>query len=273
MAITDDSPVPPYADMLRLDGRGIVVIGAGQGIGRQAAHAAAALGARVACIDIEVERSESVAGEVGGLALAADATDSTDLRRVLGEAAAALGRIDALIDIIGMPRYLPILKLSDDDWDFQHDMTLRQAFHALREGGRLMAETGGGAIAFVSSISGITGAPGHAGYGAAKAGLNSLVKSAGYELARHAIRVNAVAPGLVMTPRISSMRSGETLAGAVQSIPLRRMGQPSDIASALVFLISDLSSYITGQTIVVDGGATTGFPINLGSSPPSAAEG
>lgn len=263
MAITDDSPVPPYADMLRLDGRGVVVFGAGQGIGRQAAHAAAALGARVACIDIEPERAESVASELGGTAHAGDATDSESLRRVLGEAADALGRIDALIDVIGMPRYLPILKLSDEDWDFQHDMTLRQAFHAMREGGRLMKETGGGAMAFVSSISGITGAPGHAGYGAAKAGLNSLVRSAGYELARHKIRVNAVAPGLVLTPRMSALRSEETLAGAVQSIPLRRIGQPSDIASALIFLISDLSSYITGQTIAVDGGAMTGFPIDL----------
>lgn len=267
MALADDSPVPDYAGMLRLDGRGVAIIGAGQGIGRQAAHAAASLGARVACIDIEPERAGRVAGEIGGSAHAGDATDSADMRRVIGEAADALGKLDALIDIVGMPRYAPILKLSDEDWDLQQDMTLRQAFHAMREGGRLMAGTGGGAMAFVASISGVAGAPGHAGYGAAKAGLISLVKSAGWEMARHNIRVNAVAPGMVLTPRIAESRTEETLSGAIRSIPMQRIGQPSDIASALIFLISDLSSYITGQTIAVDGGATTGFPIDMGSAP------
>jgi len=267
VALSDDSPVPDYAGMLRLDGRGVAIIGAGQGIGRQAAHAAAALGAKVACIDIELERAQSVANEVGGSAHAGDATDSADMPRVIGEAADALGKLEALVDIVGMPRYRPILGLSDEDWDFQHDMTLRQAFHAMREGGKLMAETGGEAMAFVASVSGIAGAPGHAGYGAAKAGLISLVRSAGAEMARHNIRVNAVAPGLIYTPRIAASRSEDTLAGAIASIPMRRIGQPSDIASALMFLISDLSSYMTGQTITIDGGATSGFPIDMGSAP------
>lgn len=263
MTPTDNSPVPRYADMLGLEGRGVVVLGAGQGIGRQAAHAAAALGARVACIDIDEERAQAVASELGGSAHIGDVTDAGSLREALEEAAKALGKIDALVDVVGMPRYVPIMKLSDEDWDYQHEMTLRQAFFAMREGGRLMAETGGGAMAFVASVSGLGGAPGHAGYGAAKAGLTSLVRSAGWELARHKIRVNAVAPGLIMTPRIAASRTEDSLERAVRSIPLRRIGQPSDIASALLFLISDLSSYITGQTIVVDGGVTGRFPLDL----------
>jgi NAD(P)-dependent dehydrogenase (short-subunit alcohol dehydrogenase family) len=267
MALTDDTPIPDYARLFRLDGRGVVVIGAGQGIGRQAAHGAAALGARVACIDVDLARAESVAAEIGASAHAGDATNAADMRRVLTEAQDALGRIDSLVDIIGMPRYVPILDTSDEDWSFQHDVSLRQAFLALREGGRLMRETGGGSIAFVSSISGIAGAPRHAAYGAAKAGLNSLIRSAATELARHRIRVNAAAPGLTWTPRISTSMSPEARAAAEKSIPLRRVGLPSDIASALLFLISDLSAYITGQTLVVDGGATVGFPINMGAGP------
>ncbi|MFC3172716.1 SDR family NAD(P)-dependent oxidoreductase [Novosphingobium bradum] len=267
MALTDETAVPDYASLLRLDGRGVVVLGAGQGIGRQAAHACAALGARVACIDAAPDRAESVAAEVGGVAFAADVTDRAAVDRVLGEAAAALGRMDAMIDIIGMPKYIPILDLTDEDWDFQFDLSLRQAFYAMRAAGRIMRASGGGAMAFVSSISGTTGAPRHAPYGAAKAGLDSLVRSAGNELARHGIRVNAAAPGLTWTPRISASLDAEALAPALKSIPLRRPGQPADIAGTLLFLISDLSAYITGQTIIVDGGATTGFPIALGAGP------
>ncbi len=267
MALTDDTPVPDYANLLRLDGRGVVVLGAGQGIGRQATHAAAALGARVVCIDADHDRAASVAQEIAGTALSGDATKPDDMTRVLTEAATTLGRIDALVDIIGMPRYIPIMDLSDEDWDFQLDISLRQAFHAMRAGGRIMRETGGGAMAFVSSISGTTGAPRHAAYGAAKAGLNSLIRSAAHEMARHGIRVNGVAPGLTWTPRIAASMDEAAHATAMKSIPLRRPGQPSDIAGALLFLISDLSAYITGQTIIVDGGATAGFPISLGAGP------
>ncbi|MDG2004717.1 MAG: SDR family oxidoreductase [Novosphingobium sp.] len=267
MALTDDTPVPDYTAMLRLDGRGVVVLGAGQGIGRQAAHAAAALGARVACIDAEGDRARSVAEEVSGTSHEGDVTSADDMARVLGEAEAALGQIDALIDIIGMPRYVPILDCSDDDWNFQLDISLRQAFHAMRAGGRLMAKTGGGAMVFVSSISGVAGAPHHGPYGAAKAGLNSLVRSAASEMARHGIRVNGVAPGLIWTPRISASMQPEAKEVAERSIPLRRVGQPQDIASALLYMISDLSAYVTGQTLIVDGGATAGFPIDMGRGP------
>ena len=267
MAITDDTPVPDYGSMLRLDGRGVVVIGAGQGIGRQAAHAAAAMGANVACIDIALDRAQSVAGEVRGSAFAADATKSEEIIRVLGEAQAALGKIDAIIDIVGMPRYVPILDCTDEDWDFQFDQCLRQAFNVMRAGGRLMRETGGGAMAFVSSISGFTGAPRHAPYGAAKAGLNSLIRSGATEMARYGIRVNGVAPGLIWTPRLSGSMDDDARRTAERSIPLRRPGQPCEIAAALLFMISDLSSYVTGQVLMADGGVTVTYPISLGAGP------
>ena len=267
MALTDNTPVPDYANMLRLDGSGVVVLGAGQGIGRQAAHAAAALGAKVACIDAALDRARSVAEEIGGTGHAADATDAQDIARVLTEAEVSLGRIDGIIDIIGMPRYIPILDCTDEDWDFQFDLCLRQAFYVMRAGGRLMRASGGGAMAFVSSISGFTGAPRHAPYGAAKAGLNSLIRSAATEMARHNIRINGVAPGLTWTPRISGTMQDDSRETAEKSIPLRRPGQPSEIASALLFMISDLSSYVTGQVLIADGGATGTYPISLGAGP------
>ena len=265
MARTDDTPIPDYAGAMRLDGRGVAVIGAGQGIGRQAAHAAASVGAKVACIDFDPGRASDVAEETGGVAISGDATKPEEMDRMLAEAQAALGKLDAVVDILGMPRYVSLLKTTDEDWDFQLDITLKQAFYALRAGGRLMAETGGGVIAFVSSIS-ANSAPNHAPYGAAKAGLNSMVKSAAVELGRRGIRVNAVAPGVTWTPRVSARLSPEARATAEASIPLRRVGQPSDIAAALLFMISDQSSYITGQTLVVDGGGSCTYPLDLSIS-------
>jgi NAD(P)-dependent dehydrogenase (short-subunit alcohol dehydrogenase family) len=265
MARTDDTPIPDYAGGLRLDGRGVAIIGAGQGIGRQAAHAAAAVGAKVACIDFDAGRAADVAEETGGVAVSGDATKPEDMERMLAEAQDRVGKLHAVVDILGMPRYVSLLKTTDEDWDFQVDITLKQAFYALRAGGRLLAENGGGALAFVSSIS-ANSAPNHAPYGAAKAGLNSMIKSAAVELGRKGIRVNAVAPGVTWTPRISGRLTPEARATAEASIPLRRVGQPSDIASALLFIISDLASYITGQTLVVDGGGSCTYPLDLSIS-------
>lgn len=260
---TDDTPIPDYANALRLDGRGVMVIGAGQGIGRQTAHAASALGAKVACVDLHEGRARAVAGETGGTAIFADATKRQSVEDMFDEATAALGRIHAIVDILGMPKYQRLTKTQDEDWDFQMDITLRQAFYILREGGRIMGDTGGGAMVFVSSVSGLAGAPMHAPYGAAKAGLNSLVRSAAVELGPRNIRVNSVAPGVTLTPRVAASMSPEARDAAATHLPLRRLGKSSDIAAALVFMISDQSAYITGQTLTVDGGATATFPLQM----------
>lgn len=266
MALTDDTPIPDYAGMLSLRGRGVVVLGAGQGIGRQSAHAAAAAGAKVACVDVDIERARSVAEELEGTAHAADVTQADEMKRLASEVHVALGRVDALIDIIGMPRFGPILDMSDADWDFQQDICLKQAFLAMREFGRLMKADGGGAMAFVSSISGGRSSPGHAGYGAAKAGLISLIASAANEMGPHNIRVNGVAPGTTMTPRMTVTLPEEARAGAARRVPMQRLGEPSDIASALLFLVSDLSSYISGEVIRVDGAATTMHPVKMSAT-------
>jgi len=252
--------VPDYPGLLSLDGRGFVVLGAGQGIGRQASHALASVGARLVCVDKEPDLAREVAQEVGGVAWSGDATRRDEATRLFEEAAVTLGRLRGVVDIIGMARYAGLVDLDDDTWNWHHDIVLRHAFLAVQLGGRTMAASGGGVMAFVASVSGITSAPQHAPYGAAKAGLMSLVRSAAVELGPAAIRVNAVAPGVVWTPRVSKYLGQEGRDRNSANTPLRRVALPADIAAALLFLVSDLSAYVTGQTLVVDGGVGAKFP-------------
>jgi NAD(P)-dependent dehydrogenase (short-subunit alcohol dehydrogenase family) len=260
MTRTDDTEVPDYHARLRLDGKCVVVIGAGQGIGRQSSHALAQSGARLFCIDIDEGLADDIAREVGGVAGVGDATTRAGAERLFADAATELGHIDGLVDIIGMARYAQLIELTDEEWNWHHDVVLRHAYLAVQLGGRAMAPTGGGAMAFVASVSGITGAPRHAAYGAAKAGLMALVRSAAIELGPAGIRVNAVAPGVVWTPRVSALLGEEGRQRGGNNAPLRRVALPTDIASALLFLMSDLAAYVTGQTLVVDGGVSAKFP-------------
>jgi NAD(P)-dependent dehydrogenase (short-subunit alcohol dehydrogenase family) len=262
---TDDSPVPDYPGLLRLDGRRFVVIGAGQGIGRQASHALASAGARLMTVDVDPDLASEIAAEVDGEAFAGDAIDRSDSERLFDDAVARLGGIDGVVDIIGMARYSMLTELSDEEWHWHFDIVLRHAFLAMQHGGRVMQRTGGGVMVFVASVSGLTSAPRHSAYGAAKAGLMSLVRTGAVELGPAGIRVNAVAPGVVWTPRVSAFlgEAGRDL--NTSNTPLRRVAQPADIASAILFLASDLSSYVTGQTLVVDGGVGAKFPYPMGN--------
>lgn len=258
--MSDRSEVPAYPSMLQLEGRGMIVLGAGQGIGRQTAHALSACGARVICVDVEPERAEQVAQEIGGVPWTGDLTDPTTLERLGEEAEDELGRIDGVVDIIGMARYGPTLESSEEDWEWTFDMVLRHAVRAARVFGIRMEQSGGGTLAYIASVSGITGAAGHAAYGAAKAALMSLVRSLAVELGPAQIRVNAVAPGVVWTPRVAELLGEEAKEIHADNTPLRRVALPADIASVLLFLSSPLSAYVNGQVIVTDGGVGSKFP-------------
>jgi NAD(P)-dependent dehydrogenase (short-subunit alcohol dehydrogenase family) len=262
---TDDTPVPDYPGLLRLDGRGLVVIGAGQGIGRQATHALASAGARTVCVDVDDGLAADIASEVAGTAWVGDATRRADAERLFAEAEATLGRIDGVVDIVGMARYADLVDVDDETWDWQFDIVLRHAWMAMQLGGRAMQRTGGGTMVFVASVSGITSAPRHAAYGAAKAGLMALVRSGAVELGPHGVRVNAVAPGVVWTPRVSALLGEAGRERNRANAPLRRIALPADIAAAILFLSSDLSAYVTGQTLVVDGGVGAKFPYPMGA--------
>jgi NAD(P)-dependent dehydrogenase (short-subunit alcohol dehydrogenase family) len=257
---TDDSAVPSYLDRLRLEGRGFVVVGAGQGIGRQTCHALAQAGAKVFCIDNVEALAKEVADEIGGVAWAADARDRGEVERSVEAAAQELGVVDGLVDIVGMAKYASILETTDEDYDWTFDVVLRHAYLYSQACGAVMAAAGGGTMVFVASVSGITSAPRHAAYGAAKAGLIAWIKSLAVELGPKGIRANSVAPGLVWTPRISQYLGDEGRELNVQNTPLGRVAEPADIAAAILFLASDLSSYVTGQTLVVDGGVGAKFP-------------
>jgi NAD(P)-dependent dehydrogenase (short-subunit alcohol dehydrogenase family) len=258
MTRLDDSPVPDFPALLRLDGRGFVLLGAGQGIGRQSAHALHAAGARVFCVDKDAELAKEIAAEVDGEAWSGDATSREEMERLFAAAGEAPGRIDGVVDIIGMAQYADLLEVDDEKWEWHFDVVLRHALLAVQYGGRAMAD--GGVFVFVASVSGITSAPRHAAYGAAKAGLMSLVRTAAVELGPRGIRANAVAPGVVWTPRVSGHLGDEGKAEQAANTPLQRVALPADIAAAILFLASDLSSYVNGHTLVVDGGVSAKFP-------------
>ena len=259
MTSTDDTPVPSFIDLARLDGRGFVVVGAGQGIGRQTSHALAQAGAKLFLIDNQQELAKEIADEVKGTPWVADARDRADVDRAIKEAKKALGRVHGLVDIVGMAKWGEILAVSDEDWDWTFGMVLRHAFLFSQAAGKAMAEDGGGVMTFVASVSGITSAPKHAPYGAAKAGLMSWVRTLAVELGPQNIRANAVAPGFVWTPRISQLIDEQGKKRSEANVPLGRVALPHDIASAILFLSSDLASYVNGVTLIVDGGVEAKF--------------
>jgi NAD(P)-dependent dehydrogenase (short-subunit alcohol dehydrogenase family) len=261
MTRSDDTAVPDYPGRLRLDGKGFIILGAGQGIGRQASHALASVGANLVTVDLDPDLAADIAGEVDGTPWSGDATKREDVERLFAEAKETFGgKVDGFVDIIGMAQYMGLLDIDDDLWDWHQNIVLRHAYLALQIGGRCMAETGGGVMTFVASVSGISSAPLHGAYGVAKAGLMSLVRSGAVELGPQGLRVNAVAPGMVWTPRVSAYVGEEGRQKNIDNTPLRRVALPEDIASALLFLSSDLSSYVNGQTLVVDGGVGVKFP-------------
>jgi NAD(P)-dependent dehydrogenase (short-subunit alcohol dehydrogenase family) len=268
MTATDQSPIPDFLGRLRLDGRGYVVAGAGQGMGRHTCHALAQAGAEaIVCVDLEADRAADIAAELdeaSGRRVAVpwvgDVTTRADAARLAADAEAALGRISGLVDIIGMARWQSILEMEDETFDWEIDICLRHAYLLSQEIGRRMVASGGGSMVFIASVSGLTGAPMHAAYGAAKAGLMAWVQSLAVELGPHEVRANAVAPGTILSPRMDAAFTDEQRAANAANAPLGRMGATSDIAAAALFLTSDLAGYVTGRTLVVDGGVDAKFP-------------
>jgi 3-oxoacyl-[acyl-carrier protein] reductase len=246
-----------------------LVAGCGAGIGGACVRALARAGANVACVDID----GAVAGEaasaaralgVDAVALTADVAVRDAVEHAVAATAAQLGSVDVAVDVVGEARWGHIVEFDDAAWDTTFDLVLRPFFHLARAAGRVMIERDrGGAIVAIGSVSGMRSAPRHGPYGAAKAGVLSLVRTLALELGAHGIRVNAVAPGAVLTPRVAAMMDEERRAASAAAIPLGRLAGPDDIASAVAFLASDLASYITGQTLAVDGGATAQFPLSL----------
>ena len=244
-----------YLSLLQLDGRGFVVLGAGQGIGEQAAHALAQAGASVLCVDRDEQLARNIAESVRGVSCAADVTSRADMQRVFDTAKREFGRVHGIVDIIGVAGIKPLSAVTDEAWTQQFDIVLRHAFLAIQIGGEMMAAEGGGTISIVGSMSGNRAVPSQSAYGVSKAALHHLVRCAGTEYAARGVRINAVAPGYVRTPRLNQRLDEEAWSEISKVIPIGRPATPAEIAGPLLFLASDLSAHMTGEVVAVDGGA------------------
>lgn len=244
-----------------LKDKSYLVVGGGQGMGEATAKLLAKLGAHVAVLDLERARAERVANEVAAsgvrsVAVSADVTDEAALVDAVARSEAGLGGLDGLATIVGMAAWSPILDMTAETWDMDHRRNLRYFFFAAREVARsLRRRQAPGSIVAVASVDGIVSSPNHAAYGAAKAGLINVVKSMAAEWADHGIRVNAVAPGGIVTPRLP-LTDPEGERRSMAKLPMKRRGTTDDIAKAVVYFLSDMSPYVTGQTLAVDGGYT-----------------
>jgi NAD(P)-dependent dehydrogenase (short-subunit alcohol dehydrogenase family) len=249
-----DANPPDYLSLLKLTGRGFVVLGAGQGIGEQSAHALAQAGAKVLCVDSDRGRAEAIARAVKGHACVADVTKRDDVERIFKEARAALGKVNGIVDIVGVARIKALAEYSDEEWDWQFGIILRHAFLTMQYGAAAVAEAGGGTLTFVGSLAGTRSVRKQVAYGTAKAALHHLVRGSAQELASQRIRVNAIAPGFIRTPRLEQILSPDQWRDVEGHIPLGKAARPFEIAGPILFLASDLSSHVTGQILAVDGG-------------------
>jgi NAD(P)-dependent dehydrogenase (short-subunit alcohol dehydrogenase family) len=245
-----------YAGSLRLDGKGFVLLGAGGGgIGTATARALASAGAEILCVDINRDEAEATAALVNGKAYAADILNREQMQSVFAHAQQLFGpRLSGIIDVVGVVRTKPLEEFDDADVDWQFGIVFRHALLAIQIGAPLLAQNGGGSITLVSSRAGDRVSVNVGLYSAAKAALNQLVRVAALEFGPQQIRVNAVAPGFVTTPRLADSFAQETWDKVAAVNPLRRVATPADVAKAILYLGSDLASYVTGNVIYLDGG-------------------
>ena len=243
------------AAMFRLDGKTALVTGASGGIGAAIAHALHAQGAKVVLSGTRTERLEAVAAELGEntFICPADLRGAAEPNALIEAAEQAGGPLHILVNNAGMTRDMLALRMSDQDWQMVLDVDLSAPFRLARAALRGMLRRRAGRIINISSIVGITGNAGQANYAAAKAGLIAMGKSLALEVASRGITVNTVAPGFIVTAMTDSLNDTQKTKLREQ-IPLGRLGQPEDVAGAVIYLASDEAAWVTGATLHVNGG-------------------
>jgi 3-oxoacyl-[acyl-carrier protein] reductase len=239
----------------RLQDRVALVIGAARGIGRAIADRFVEEGAKVAIADTEIEAGRAGAAALGGIFIETDISRFDHAERAVAETVSHYGHIDILVQNAGIYPWTLIENTSPEEWDSVLGVNLRGTFLAARAALPHMKAQGSGRMIFTSSITGprVT-SPGHGHYSASKAGINGFIRAAALEFSGYGITVNGVEPGNILTEGMQLHRSAEFIKSMEDAVPLGRLGTPRDIANAFLFLASDDASYITGTTIIVDGG-------------------
>jgi 3-oxoacyl-[acyl-carrier protein] reductase len=231
-----------------------VVTGGARGIGRGIASVLVAEGAQVVVVDVDAEQGEATAAELGATAVAADVTDSASVESMAARVVGDLGRIDILAANAGVYPFADLDALNEQVWNSVMDLNVGGAVRSVRACLPAMRARRYGRIVLTSSITGpVTGQPGFAHYGASKAAMLGFMRSAAVELARTGITINAVMPGNVSTPGFADT-SDEHQQRMLSSIPMGRYAEPEEVGWAVRFLASIEAGYITGQTLIVDGG-------------------
>ena len=236
-----------------VSGKVVIVTGAGRGIGRAIALELGRAGAKVLVnYNRSAEAAEQVAAEIGGIALQADVRTEQGCAALVAKAE-EFGSLDVVVNNAGITRDGLMLRMPDEDWQEVLDTNLTATFRLCRAAAVVMLRQRRGSIINLTSISGIRGNSGQANYAASKAAVSAMSRSLAKELARRGIRVNCVAPGFIETDMVEAMNP-KIVEGVKDAIPMRRLGQPEEIARVVRFLASDSASYITGHELVVDGG-------------------
>ncbi len=244
--------------MALLEGKTAIITGAARGIGKQIALLFAREGANIAFTDLELtEAAEATRDEIAALGVkaqfyASNAADFEAAHKVVEQVAADFGSVDILVNNAGITRDTLLMRMTEQQWDQVIQVNLKSAFNFTHAVTPVMMRQRGGSIISLSSVVGINGNAGQANYAASKAGIIALTKSVAKELGSRGVRANAIAPGFILTDMTKAL-SEETLKQFVTMIPMRRGGEPEEIAKVALFLASDLSSYVSGQVIQVNG--------------------
>jgi 3-oxoacyl-[acyl-carrier protein] reductase len=240
---------------LDLTGKVALVTGGARGIGLAVAQHLYEAGAHVGLSDLQgaPEAAASLTGKGRTFGVAGDVSDPAQVEDAVGQVEGALGPIDILVNNAGITRDGLLMRMAEEDWDLVLRVNLKGVFNCTKHVARGMAKRRAGRIINVSSVVGIRGNAGQGNYSASKAGVIGFTKSIARELASRGVLVNAVAPGFIDTEMTKKL-SDDVRKALQDQIPLQRLGQPEDIADAVLFLASDLSNYITGHVLVVDGG-------------------
>lgn len=238
-----------------------LVTGSGNGIGKETALALAQAGASVVIVDIDLPSAERTYRQIvesggNGMAIEADVTKKSDVVRVFSEIETVFGKLDILVNNVGGTIRKPTMEFTDEEWDSVINVNLKTVFMCSQQAGKFMLKQQSGVVINISSIHGLGGISRRSPYATAKTAVNSFTRTLACEWAMDGVRVNAIAPGYILTDALQGAFNEGLLnpEDMVRRTPMNRMGGPKDIAEAVLFLVSDKASFITGVTLYVDGG-------------------